>query len=191
MKKNLSIFLSLLVIVIFMACGSDNTAENSDAETTEEGMLSADQAAAGQGSLVDAANAGAMGDVAAPPADAQMMAPPAGPTTTVSFPSGMEYDFGTIEAGKKISHKYKLKNTGSEPLLISNCKASCGCTVPKCPTEPIAPGETAEIPVEYDSKGKNGPDQKTITITANTNPSPIVLTIKGNVKGSTPEVQAN
>lgn len=174
-----------------IACKSDSKVSNAEEGSTE--LMSNPESMAGTGALTDIPNldpnAPGVNQIQ-PPADAQQMAPPAGPTTTVSFPNGTEYDFGTIDAGKKINHKYKIKNTGNEPLLISNCKASCGCTVPKCPTDPIAPGEVAEIPVEYDSKGKNGPDQKTITITANTNPSPIVLTIKGNVRGAAAEPSA-
>lgn len=185
MKRNFFLLFSLAVMVVLASCGSDAATENAaEGEGAENSAMPAgDQNPGGPGALTDVSAPDPSMASQAVPADGQPTAPPAGPTTTVSFPGGMEYDFGTIDAGKKVSHKYKIKNTGNEPLLISNCKASCGCTVPKCPTDPIAPGETAEIPVDYDSKGKNGPDQKTITITANTNPSPIVLTIKGNVKG--------
>jgi hypothetical protein len=187
MKKNLFLLFSFAFMVMLAACKNDAPSEGAEAgENPENSAMTSGEQAAGPGALTQLSAPDPSASPQAVPADGQPVAPPAGPTTTVSFPGGMEYDFGTIDAGKKVSHKYKLKNTGNEPLLISNCKASCGCTVPKCPTEPIAPGETAEIPVEYDSKGKNGPDQKTITITANTNPSPIVLTIKGNVKGQAP-----
>jgi len=107
-----------------------------------------------------------------------------GPTTTISIDNGLVYEYGTINAGEKVSHSFKFTNTGSEPLVISNCKGSCGCTVPVCPTTPIPPGGKGEIPVEFDSKGKNGPDTKTVTITANTNPATTVLTLRGEVKGT-------
>ncbi len=107
-------------------------------------------------------------------------AAPAGPTTTVEF-SETEFDFGTIDSGEKVNHVYKFTNTGSEPLIISNAKGSCGCTVPSWPKEPIAPGATGEIAVQFDSKNKSGKQSKRVTITANTDPVQTFLTIKGEV----------
>jgi hypothetical protein len=170
-----SIFSLLAVTFIFVSCGSDSQTEtNTDAAVnSENAALSSDAMAAG--STVNADNS-------------QIQAP-SGPTTSLTITNGTEFDYGTIDAGQKVTHKFKFKNTGSEPLIISNCKGSCGCTVPKCPTEPIAPGQEGEIPVEFDSKGKNGPDSKTVTITANTNPAQTLLTIKGNVIGQAPPAQ--
>lgn len=116
---------------------------------------------------------------------------PAGPLTTVSFPETI-FDFGEIEEGEKVTHVYKFKNTGSNPLIISNAKGSCGCTVPDWPREPIAAGAEGEIRVQYDSKGKGQPEgraeSKRVTITANTDPANSYLTIKGKVfKPATPE----
>ena len=114
------------------------------------------------------------------PATPAAPAAPAGPTTTMSFDE-MEYDFGTVTSGEKVQYAYKFKNTGSEPLIISNAKGSCGCTVPDWPKEPIAPGEASEILVEFDSSNKSGNQSKRVTITANTNPAQTFLTIKGQV----------
>ena len=87
--------------------------------------------------------------------------------------------------GEKVKHDYKFTNTGSEPLIISNAKGSCGCTVPSWPREPIAPGESAVIAVQFDSKNKGkvggSPQSKRVTITANTDPVNTYLTIKGTV----------
>ena len=105
---------------------------------------------------------------------------PVGPTTTMSF-GELEFDYGVIDAGEKVNHKYKFTNSGSEPLIISNAKGSCGCTVPNWPKEPIPPGGTGEIDVVFDSKGKKGKQSKRVTITANTNPAQTFLTIKGEV----------
>lgn len=96
----------------------------------------------------------------------------------------MEFDFGSIDEGKKVNYNFKFKNTGKSPLIIQNCSASCGCTVPNCPKQPIAPGQDGEIAVEFDSAGKGGTTvNKTVTINANTTPSEIKLTIKGAIKG--------
>jgi len=109
---------------------------------------------------------------------------PAGPLTTIELPES-SFDFGEITEGEKVNHVFSFKNTGSEPLVISNAKGSCGCTVPDWPREPILPGESGEIKVQYDSKGKGQPEgraeSKRVTITANTDPANSYLTIKGKV----------
>ena len=107
-------------------------------------------------------------------------AAPAGPTTTMTFEE-TEFDYGIIDQGEKATHVYKFKNTGNEPLIISNAKGSCGCTVPSWPKEPIPVGGTGEIEVSFDSKGKKGKQSKRVTITANTDPVQTFLTIKGEV----------
>ena len=109
---------------------------------------------------------------------------PVGPTTTVAFAQNT-YDFGEVMDGEKVEHIYKFTNNGTEPLVISNAKGSCGCTVPQWPKEPIPAGESGEILVRFDSKGKGrvgGASQtKTVTITANTTPPDTRITIKGKV----------
>ena len=118
---------------------------------------------------------------------------PAGPTTTVTFEE-TEFDFGTVPEGEKVSHVYNFTNTGSEPLILSDAKGSCGCTVPKWPREPIAPGESSEITVEFNSKNKAGARNQKVTITANTNPPQTFIYLKGNVEGgaaNTPTINVN
>ena len=105
---------------------------------------------------------------------------PTGPTTTIEFEES-EFDFGTIDEGEKVSHTYKFKNTGSEPLIIKDAKGSCGWTVPSWPKEPIPVGGTGEMLVEFNSKGKTGAQNKRVTITANTNPGQTFINIKGEV----------
>lgn len=107
-------------------------------------------------------------------------AAPTGPTTGIKFEEST-YDYGKVVDGTLVKHTYKFKNTGKEALIISDAKGSCGCTVPQWPKDPIAPGATAEINVQFDSKGKVGPQSKTVTVTANTNPPKTILTIKGEV----------
>ncbi|WMX16102.1 MULTISPECIES: DUF1573 domain-containing protein [unclassified Aureispira] len=92
-----------------------------------------------------------------------------------------EFDFGTLEEGEKVEHVFKFENTSNNPLTISNARGSCGCTVPEWPREPIAPGESGEIKVKFDSKGKKGKQSKTVTITANTIPANTILTITSDV----------
>lgn len=106
---------------------------------------------------------------------------PTGPTTVMQFEQ-TDYDFGTVKEGEKVKHTYKFKNTGNEPLVISSAKGSCGCTVPKWPSEPIPPGGSGQIDVEFDSKGKPGKQTKRVTVTANTVPAQSFLNISGNVE---------
>lgn len=91
------------------------------------------------------------------------------------------FDFGDIEEGESVEHLFKFKNTGENPLVISNAKGSCGCTVPEWPRSPIAPGGKGEIKVIFNSKGKNGSQSKTVTIMANTLPNETIIRIVGNV----------
>ena len=94
------------------------------------------------------------------------------------------HDFGQMKQHGDASTEFKFTNTGSEPLIISNAKGSCGCTVPTWPREPIAPGETATIKVKYDSK-RVGPINKSVTITSNAENAPTkVIRIKGNISAA-------
>jgi hypothetical protein len=99
---------------------------------------------------------------------------------TIDFKSKV-IDYGTIENKSDGSRKFVFTNNGSEPLLIKNAKGSCGCTVPTWPREAIAPGASGEIGVKYDTK-RTGKFTKTITLTTNAQKTPVILTIKGDVK---------
>jgi hypothetical protein len=101
--------------------------------------------------------------------------------TTVQF-AETEFDFGKMKQGDQVEHVFKFTNTGSEPLIIEDAKGSCGCTVPSYPKEPVAPGAQGEILVKFNSAGKSNNQQKTVTLTANTNPITTVLTIKAFVE---------
>jgi hypothetical protein len=93
-----------------------------------------------------------------------------------------EYDFGEIEEGPKAKVSFKFTNTGKKPLILENVKASCGCTTPYWPKEPIMPGKSEMITAEYNTQGRPGPFTKSITITANTEPPTKMIHIKGTVK---------
>src|SRR5665213_4217009 len=93
----------------------------------------------------------------------------------------MEYDFGTIKQGDKVERDFKFKNTGKEPLIINEAHGSCGCTVPEYPKEPIKPNGSGVIHVTFNSAGKMGAQDKTVTITYDTDKT-IVLHLKGTVE---------
>lgn len=91
------------------------------------------------------------------------------------------HDYGTIPYNGDGTCEFKFKNTGKSPLIISNCQASCGCTVPDWPKDPIQKGATAIIKVKYNTT-RVGLIQKTITVTSNSLNSPVILNIKGTVE---------
>ena len=78
------------------------------------------------------------------------------------------HDFGNINEGEKVTTEFVLTNTGDADLVIVSAVGSCGCTVPEPPKEPIKPGASAPIKVTFDSTGKPGQQEKTVTITSNT-----------------------
>ena len=93
------------------------------------------------------------------------------------------HNFGSFEeAVGTVTTTFAFKNSGNAPLLITRTAASCGCTTPTYPKEPIAPGKTGEISVTYNAKGRPGPFQKTVYVMTNTEPDRIKLIIKGNVQ---------
>ncbi|HOZ81752.1 MAG TPA: DUF1573 domain-containing protein [Bacteroidia bacterium] len=108
-------------------------------------------------------------------------APAANPNAPdISFESET-HDFGTIPYSGNGTYEFKFTNTGKEPLVISNAKGSCGCTVPSWPKEPILKGHSGVISVHYDTK-RPGPFTKTVTVSSNGKTAEKVLTIKGNVE---------
>ena len=92
-----------------------------------------------------------------------------GKEPTMAF-TKMTWDFGTITEGEVVEHEYSFKNTGSKPLLISDVKAECGCTVPVWPREPIMPGQESTIKIQFNSSNKSESINKKFTIFANTTP---------------------
>lgn len=91
------------------------------------------------------------------------------------------HDFGVIKEGEVAKTDFTFTNTGKTPLIITNASGSCGCTVPSWPREPIAPGESGTIHVEFNSQGKPGNQTKQVTLTANTVPNKKILRISAQV----------
>ena len=93
----------------------------------------------------------------------------------------IRYDFGAITQGDTVDYKFKFSNEGKAPLVITNAKATCGCTQPSFPFMPIEPGETGYIGVRYVSVGKEGAQKPLITVTTNASKEPIALMLNGMV----------
>ena len=115
-------------------------------------------------------------------AQATKIEKPKGPVTSMIFAQN-SHDFGNIIQNSTTNqHTFTFTNTGTNPLIISNAKGSCGCTVPKWPKEPIPPGGTGTIEVEYNPGSQKGSQKKTVTVTANTEPADTRLSISAVVE---------
>ncbi|MCO5273662.1 MAG: DUF1573 domain-containing protein [Flavobacteriales bacterium] len=100
---------------------------------------------------------------------------------TITFDS-TALDIGRIAEGAQVEKTYRFTNRGKIDLVITDVRASCGCTVAKnWPRMPIAPGASSAITVNFNSEGRPGKQHKTITVVANTNPPTTVLTLSGEV----------
>lgn len=97
----------------------------------------------------------------------------------ISFKSDT-IDYGQIVKGSDGTRVFEFTNTGDKPLIISDVKSSCGCTVPKKPDGPVAPGASSSIQVKYDTS-RVGPIRKTITVYSNADEPIVALKIKGEV----------
>ena len=95
------------------------------------------------------------------------------------------HDFGTIAEGAIVETEFMVKNVGDADLIIHEAKGSCGCTVPQPPKDPIKPGDSAPIKVSFDSKGKPGSQEKTVTLKTNTANGHEMFKIKANVTPAT------
>ncbi len=120
---------------------------------------------------------------------AKAQTPVTPPVTNAATPASLaemtfeteSHDFGTIDYAGNGTYEFKFKNTGKEPLIITDAKGSCGCTVPTYPKNvPIKPGESEVIKVTYDTK-RAGNFTKTVTIHSNAKTPEKVITIKGKV----------
>lgn len=102
-------------------------------------------------------------------------------STTVQLMDSV-FNFGTVKEGELVEHNFVFKNTGTKPLVILTAQASCGCTVPQKPEEPIQPGKTGTIKVVFHSKDRHGHQEKTIRVTSNARPEFGLLSLTGEVE---------
>ena len=94
----------------------------------------------------------------------------------------VKYDFGSIKQGDIVDHTFKFKNTGTQPLVISNIGVSCGCTTPAWTKEPVQPGKTGTISAKFNSAGKMGMQTKVLTIDSNSAGGSTTVSLVGDVK---------
>lgn len=103
----------------------------------------------------------------------------------ITFDS-LTIDYGTVVKGENGIRQFKFTNTGTSDLNITQVRSSCGCTIPKKPDAPIAPGASDVIEVKYDTE-RIGPIRKTITVASNASNAMVALKIKGEVVEEAPE----
>lgn len=96
------------------------------------------------------------------------------------------FDFGDIVRGDKVEHVFEFENIGTEPLVLADVRTTCGCTAPEWPREPLAPGETGEMKVVFNSAGKMGVQNKVITVMSNAVNNPARVKIVINVLSEKP-----
>lgn len=153
MKNLLLLLLSTSFFVV--SCGS-NTQEGSQGSLDSTEGVTAEFST--EGAVVDTANA------------------------PVVYQETDTYSFGEVKEGEKVSHEYAFTNTGKTPLIINSVRASCGCTTPYYPKQPIKPGEDFTIDVVFDTSNQPGMQHKVITMESNAYPSQTIFHLKGEVK---------
>lgn len=90
------------------------------------------------------------------------------------------HDFGKVEQGKPVTHVFEFKNTGTDPVVINDAQASCGCTKPNWTREPVMPGKTGSVSATFNAAAA-GPFNKSVTVTSNAEAGQTVLYLKGEV----------
>lgn len=163
-------YIPALVVVLF-SCSESN--DKVDSTSDEVQSTEASQTEATPDTVIELSN-----DAEAK-ADADTLESTSKPK--ISFEE-TEYYFGKITEGEEVKHTFDFTNTGEAPLVINDARASCGCTVPDWPQEPIMPGESKSINVVFNSSGKKGTQNKTITLKTNISEEPVVLRLKGEVE---------
>lgn len=91
------------------------------------------------------------------------------------------HDFGKLKRGKPVSHDFVFTNVGTEPLIITEVRSSCGCSVPEFSKTPVKPDETGKITVKFDAAAR-GPFTKHLTVRSNTKTPVRTLVIRGEVE---------
>lgn len=172
------IVLGVLVAAVLSSCGSKETESRI---TKLEGRVAALEGKSGlTRANPTAQSAPVISNTSATPVAEAPAEKPEGPLPAISFAQEL-HDFGTIKDGDVVEHVFSFVNEGEAPLIISDAKATCGCTVPEWPRQPIGVGDSGEIKVRFNSKGKPGVQNKTVTLTANTWPTTTRVRIKANV----------
>lgn len=114
---------------------------------------------------------------------AQALAAPAAEKKggAVLSPDETKYEFGTVKQNDIVEHTFTFRNTGSEPLVISNVGVSCGCTTPEYTKDPVLPGKAGKITARFNTAGKMGQQNKVLTVSSNNANGDVQLTLAGTI----------
>jgi len=160
MKRKINLFL-FSIIIILSACQSEKTSEKSIEEIRNSDLV-------GNAAIIrNPVSADEVTDTVN--------------VAKIEFEETI-YEFGEVEAGEIVAHTFNFTNTGKVPLLISNARSTCGCTVPDWPQELIHPGEKGKIKVRFNTKNMLRAQKKPVTVVANTYPSETKVYLSGFVR---------
>ncbi len=115
-----------------------------------------------------------------PKAEALAARPVETPRTVIVFDE-VFHSFGKVQNGETVSHVFRFQNIGDKPLIITKVEAGCGCTAPSYPTEPVAPGQSGEITVAFNSTNRAGFQEKSVTVFSNAADREIKLSFDADV----------
>ena len=174
-------FLSLIVLLAAFGANAQQTGKT----TTPPAGVKQTSSNAATHSEHDGHNHGPA--TTAPATQQPAEAKPANPNAAKIIFKEESYNFTEVPEGPQVTHEFKFTNTGKEPLILTNVRASCGCTTPSWPKEPILPGKDGAILVTYNTQGRPGAFNKSITITSNADTPDKIIYIKGEVVKAEPE----
>lgn len=169
----------LVMLFAFSACKNEGNKEPNDNATPGTTQSTTAEQPASEGGSLDPNEIVKNNQSAG--SDAKITAD--GSAAAISFET-KEKDFGTITEGEQVEVTYKFKNSGGSDLVITNCVAGCGCTVPIWPKDPIKPGQSGVIKAKFDSNGRSGHNEKHVTVMSNATESTVELAFRGEVKPS-------
>ena len=171
--KNLIKVLPLVVALGLVSCKKDQAADQLVANSDQTAVTIPDSSAIPAAPL-------AVNEVAAPNETAAPVVDPK-TTTTVAL-SESSFAFGKIKKGDHKEHTYEITNTGQNPLIISQVKPGCGCTVPDYTKDPIMPGKKGKITLKFDSSNFDGLVNKQAEVFANVAKAPMVITFSADIQ---------
>ncbi len=96
-------------------------------------------------------------------------------------PDESKFEFGTVKQGDVVEHTFTFKNTGTEPLVVTNVGVSCGCTTPEYTKDPVLPGKSGKITARFNTAGKMGQQNKVLTVSSNNSAGNVELSLTGTV----------
>ena len=163
-------FIVAFGLVFLMACQNKSSEQTSAPEQGQQEATSAEQTI-DPNEVVKNSNTATQSS----PAKAD------GSAAAITF-DAKEKDFGTINEAEQVELTYKFSNTGGSDLVISQCQAGCGCTIPEWPKDPTKPGKSGMIKAKFDSNGRAGHNEKHVTVFTNAVQNSVELVFRGEVK---------